>query len=205
MMLDAPGHSTDPTQVKRPTVGVAQRSAGRLGPFRRQERSGEPRGGTLARPAVAGRGALDSLQRRVRLVMIRSAYALHMATMTAIVHNDYGTAPEDVLRLAEVDKPTMADDQVLVRVHAASVDRGTWHIIAGLPYPIRVAGFGLRKPKYLNPGRSLAGTVKAVGNKVTGSKPGDEVFGICAGSFAEYVCVRTDKLAPKPTNLGSGH
>ena len=119
----------------------------------------------------------------------------------AIVHTDYGPAPEDVLRLEEVDKPAMADDQVLVRVRAASVDRGTWHIMAGLPYPIRVAGFGLRKPKYLNPGRSLAGTVEAVGKDVTGFEPGDDVFGIGGGSFAEYVCVRTDKLAAKPTNL----
>jgi NADPH:quinone reductase-like Zn-dependent oxidoreductase len=121
--------------------------------------------------------------------------------MKAIVHDHYGTAPEAVLRLEEVDTPAMAEDQVLVRVHAASVDRGTWHIMAGLPYPIRVAGFGLRRPKYLNPGRSLAGTVEAVGNDVTGFKPGDEVFGIGAGSFAQRVCVRTDKLAPKPTNL----
>ena len=68
--------------------------------------------------------------------------------MTAIVHDAYGTVPADVLRLVEVDKPTIADDQALVRVRAASVDRGTWHIMAGLPYPIRVAGFGLRKPKY---------------------------------------------------------
>jgi NADPH:quinone reductase-like Zn-dependent oxidoreductase len=124
-----------------------------------------------------------------------------MATMTAIVHDDYGTVPEDVLRLEEVEKPTIADDQVLVRLHAASVDRGTWHVMAGLPYPIRVAGFGLRKPKYLNPGRSLAGTVEAVGSHVTGFKPGDEVFGICEGSFAEYAGVRTKKLAPKPSNL----
>ena len=95
--------------------------------------------------------------------------------MTAIVHDDYGTIPEDVLRLEEVGKPTIADDQVLVRVQAASVDRGTWHIMAGLPDPIRVAGFGLRRPKYLNPGRSLAGTVEAVGNDVTSFKPSDEV------------------------------
>lgn len=122
-------------------------------------------------------------------------------TMMAIVHTDYSSVPEDVLRLEEVDKPAMPDDQVLVRVRAASVDRGTWHIMAGLPYPIRVAGFGLRKPKYLNPGRSLAGTVEAVGSEMIGFEPADEVFGICAGSFAEYVCVGTDKLAPKPTNL----
>jgi NADPH:quinone reductase-like Zn-dependent oxidoreductase len=89
----------------------------------------------------------------------------------------------------------------LAVVHAASVDRGTWHIMAGLPYPIRVAGFGLRKPKYPNPGRSLAGTVEAAGDDVTGFSPGDEVYGICDGSFAQYVRVRTGKLAPKPVNL----
>src|SRR6266498_3059918 len=99
-------------------------------------------------------------------------------TMKAIVQDEYGTAPEDVLRLQEVARPTIGDDDVLVRVRAASVDRGTWHVMAGLPYPIRVAGFGLRRPKYLNPGRSLAGTVEAVGTSVTGVKPGDEVFGI---------------------------
>ena len=123
------------------------------------------------------------------------------ATMTAIVHREYGDAPEDVLRLEEVDEPTIGDDEVLVRVHAASVDRGTWHIMAGLPYPIRVAGFGLRRPKHLNPGRSLAGTVATVGTDVTGFEPGDEVFGSCDGSFAPYARVRTDKLAPKPSNL----
>jgi NADPH:quinone reductase-like Zn-dependent oxidoreductase len=135
------------------------------------------------------------------LTVTAAATLFAVATMTAIVHDAYGTVPRDVLRLVEVDKPTIADDQALVRVRAASVDRGTWHIMAGLPYPIRVAGFGLRKPKYLNPGRSLAGTVEAVGTDVTGFKPGDEVFGIGAGSFAEYVGVRTDKLAPKPSNL----
>ena len=130
-----------------------------------------------------------------------AAAAAPVDTMTAIVHDSYGTAPEDVLRLAEVDRPAIGADEVLVRVQAASVDRGTWHIMAGLPYPIRLAGFGLRKPKYLNPGRSLAGTVEAVGTEVTGFAPGDEVYGICDGSFAEYVRVQTDKLAPKPSNL----
>ena len=124
-----------------------------------------------------------------------------MGSMTAIVQDVYGTEPESVLRLATVDRPTVRDHEVLVRVHAASVDRGTWHVMAGLPYPIRAAGFGLRRPKYRNPGRSLAGTVDAVGAEVSGFEPGDEVFGICAGSFAEYVSVRTDTLAPKPSNL----
>ncbi len=87
--------------------------------------------------------------------------------MTAIVQDRYGTSPEDVLRLAQVDRPTIGDDEVLVRVRAASVGRETVHVMTGLPYPIRVAGFGLRAPKYLNPGQSLAGTVEAIGRDVT--------------------------------------
>ena len=122
-------------------------------------------------------------------------------TMKAIVQDDYGSAPEDVLRLAEVARPTIGDDDVLVRVRAASVDRGTWHVMAGLPYPIRVAGFGLRRPKALNPGRSVAGTVESVGKDVTGLEPGDEVYGTCDGSFAEYARARTDRLVAKPANL----
>jgi NADPH:quinone reductase-like Zn-dependent oxidoreductase len=122
-------------------------------------------------------------------------------TMRAVVQDRYGSAPADVLRLARIDRPTIGDDEVLVRVHAASVDRGTWHIMAGLPLPIRLAGFGLRRPKYANPGRSLAGTVEAVGADVAGFAAGDEVFGIGDSTFAEYARARTDKLAPKPSNL----
>jgi|tagenome__1003787_1003787.scaffolds.fasta_scaffold20578608_2 NADPH:quinone reductase-like Zn-dependent oxidoreductase len=123
------------------------------------------------------------------------------STMQAVVQDRYGSAPEDVLRLAGIEKPTIGPDQVLVRVHAASVDRGTWHIMAGLPYPIRLAGFGLRRPKCSNPGRNLAGTVEAIGTSVAGFRPGDAVFGIGEGTFAEYSIARTDTLAPKPTNL----
>src|SRR4051812_15031775 len=122
-------------------------------------------------------------------------------TMRAVVQDRYGPAPEDILRLAEVDRPTFGDGAVLVRVHAASVDRGTWHIMSGLPYPIRLAGFGLRRPKYANPGRNLAGTVEAVGAGVAGFAPGDEVFGMATGTFAEYATARPGKLAPKPKNL----
>src|SRR5919206_322843 len=121
--------------------------------------------------------------------------------MTAIVQDEYGPAPEDVLRVEEVEKPAIAADEVLVRVHAASVDRGTWHVMAGLPYPIRLAGFGLRRPKYRNPGRNLAGTVEAVGARVTAFTPGDAVFGIGEASFAEYARARPDKLASKPATL----
>jgi NADPH:quinone reductase-like Zn-dependent oxidoreductase len=122
-------------------------------------------------------------------------------TMLSIVQREYAADPEHVLRLERVAKPMIGDDHVLVRVRAASIDRGTWHLMAGLPYPIRAAGFGLRRPKHTNPGRSLAGTVEAVGAAVTGMAPGDEVFGIGESSFAEYSSARADKLAHKPSNL----
>ena len=122
-------------------------------------------------------------------------------TMKAIVQDEYGTAPEDVLRLADVARPAIGDDEILVHVRAASVDRGTWHVMAGLPYPLRLAGFGLRAPKAPNPGRSVAGTVESVGREVTEFKPGDEVYGTCDGSFAEYVRARAGRLASKPANL----
>src|SRR3954471_15169740 len=122
-------------------------------------------------------------------------------TMRAVVQDRYGPAPEAVLRIAEIDRPTIAGAEVLVRVRASSVDRGTWHIMAGLPYPIRLAGFGLHRPKYTNPGRNLAGTVAAVGADVSAFHPGDEVFGIGEATFAQYARARADKLATKPANL----
>jgi NADPH:quinone reductase-like Zn-dependent oxidoreductase len=121
--------------------------------------------------------------------------------MRAVVQDRYSSAPEELFRVAQIDRPTIGDDEVLVRVHAASVDRGTWHIMAGLPYPIRLAGFGLRRPKYANPGRNLAGTVEAVGAGVTGFAAGDEVYGMATSTFAEYTAARPAKLAPKPANL----
>jgi NADPH:quinone reductase-like Zn-dependent oxidoreductase len=119
----------------------------------------------------------------------------------AIVQHEYGTDPEAVLHLAEIAKPTIAQDEVLVRVRAASVDRGTWHVMTGLPYLIRLVGFGLRAPKAPNPGRSLAGTIEAVGRGVTELAPGDEVYGTCNGSFAEFAVVKLGMVAAKPANL----
>jgi NADPH:quinone reductase-like Zn-dependent oxidoreductase len=119
--------------------------------------------------------------------------------MKATVRDEYGSA--DVLELRDIDKPEIADDEVLVRVHAAGVDRGVWHIMTGLPYPIRIAGYGLRAPKNPVIGSDVAGVIEAVGKDVTRFQPGDEVFGIGKGSFAEYVCAREDKLAHKPANL----
>lgn len=122
-------------------------------------------------------------------------------TMRAIVQDAYGVAPEEVLRVGEIARPAVGADEVLVRVVAASVDRGTWHVMAGLPYLMRAAGFGMRAPKAMNPGRCLAGTVESVGKNVTGFSPGDEVFGTSEGSFAEYVAAAPAKLALKPASL----
>src|SRR5687768_13207060 len=119
--------------------------------------------------------------------------------MRAIVQDAYGEA--DVLRLAEIDRPTIGDDEVLVRVHAAGVDQGAWHLMAGLPYPIRLAGFGLRAPKARVRGRELAGRVEAVGPAVTTVRPGDEVLGIGEGSFAEYAVAAADKLVARPAGV----
>jgi NADPH:quinone reductase-like Zn-dependent oxidoreductase len=119
--------------------------------------------------------------------------------MKAVVQDTYGAA--DVLQLRDVDKPVVGDDEVLVRVHAAGVDPGVWHLMTGRPYLVRVMGYGLRTPKVRIRGRDVAGRVAAVGTNVTQVQPGEGVFGIGDGSFAEYVCARADKLAPKPANL----
>jgi len=122
-------------------------------------------------------------------------------TMQAIVQDRYGTAPQDVLRLARIATPGLEADEVLVRVQAAGVDRGTWHLMAGQPYLMRMLGFGLRGPKNPVPGLDVAGTVAAVGANVTRFRTGDEVFGIARGSFAEYAAAAEGKLASKPAGL----
>jgi NADPH:quinone reductase-like Zn-dependent oxidoreductase len=121
-------------------------------------------------------------------------------TMRAIVQEQYGQSV-DVLRLEEIDRPKVDDDDVLIRVHAASVHIGDWHVMTGLPYLLRVVGFGFRAPKARVRGMDVAGTVEAVGQNVTQFKAGDEVFGICAGSFAERAAAPVDTLAHKPANL----
>ena len=123
------------------------------------------------------------------------------AMMRAVVHTQYGAVAADVLRCATVSRPTVGEDDVLVRVHASSVDRGTWHIMAGLPLPIRLAGFGVRAPRHLNPGRCLAGTVTAIGTAVQSFQVGDRVFGTSDGTFAEYVTAHPDRLALIPSGL----
>lgn len=118
--------------------------------------------------------------------------------MRAIVQHAYGDA--EVLRPAEIDVPDIAADEVLVQVRAAGLDRGTWHLMAGRPYLIRPM-FGLRRPKTPVPGLDVAGVVAAVGADVTRFLPGDEVFGIARGSFAEYAAAKEDKLAHKPATI----
>jgi NADPH:quinone reductase-like Zn-dependent oxidoreductase len=120
-------------------------------------------------------------------------------TMKAIAQDAYGSA--DVLELRDVDRPVVGDDDVLLRVHAAGVDPGVWHLMTGMPYLVRLMGFGLRRPRVPIRGRDVAGRVEAVGKNVTRFHPGDEVFGTCDGSFAEFVCARPDRLAPRPANL----
>jgi len=95
--------------------------------------------------------------------------------MKAIVRDRYGSA--DVLQLRDVDVPEVGVDEVLVRVHAAGIDRGAWHIMAGLPYLIRLVGYGVRRPKAAGLGSEVAGVVEGVGAQVTGLRPGDSVYG----------------------------
>src|SRR5438094_6486874 len=119
--------------------------------------------------------------------------------MKAIVYCDYGLPN---LKLQEIEKPTPADDQLLVRVRAASVNPYDWHFVEGTPKIMRLMGVGLRKPKDTRLGVDFAGTVEAVGKNVTQFKPGDDVFGGRGGAFAEYVCPRADRaVAIKPANI----
>lgn len=117
--------------------------------------------------------------------------------MKAMVQDTYGST----LEFSDIDKPSVGDGEVLVRVHAAGVDPGVWHLMAGRPYLLRLLGFGLRRPKVRVRGLDVAGTVEAVGKSVTRFKQGDEVFGTCEGSFAEYACAGEEKFALKPANL----
>jgi NADPH:quinone reductase-like Zn-dependent oxidoreductase len=118
--------------------------------------------------------------------------------MKAIVYHHYGSP--DVLQWEEIEKPTAGDNEVLIRVRAASVNPLDWHFMRGTPYIVRIPA-GLRKPKVTRLGVDVAGQVEAVGRNVTQLKPGDEVFGSCRGAFAEYVCTSESALVMKPDNV----
>jgi NADPH:quinone reductase-like Zn-dependent oxidoreductase len=120
-------------------------------------------------------------------------------TMKAVIREAYGSV--DVLRLGEVAKPAAGDGEALVRVLAAGVDQGVWHLMVGMPYVMRLVGFGVRAPKNPLLGYDVAGRVEAVGANAGAFRPGDEVFGTCRGSFAEYAVARADRLAAKPDNV----
>ncbi len=128
--------------------------------------------------------------------------------MKAIVQDKYGS-PDDVLELKDIDKPVVKDDDVLVRVHAASMHADVWHVVTGRPYILGMIGAGLRKPKNPVPGTDVAGRVESVGKNVTQFQPADEVFGESVrgfqwkngGVFAEYASVPEDALALKPAGL----
>jgi NADPH:quinone reductase-like Zn-dependent oxidoreductase len=138
-----------------------------------------------------------------RLGVVHAAYGA--TTMTAIVQDRYGAKPEEVLRLDETARPEIGDKEVLVRVRSASVDRGTWHLMTGRPNLMRLMGFGLRRPKQPNPGRSVSGTVEAVGTAVLDLRPGDEVYGTAEGSLAECARAKRHTLALKPACLSFEH
>lgn len=121
------------------------------------------------------------------------------SAMRAIVHDRYGSA--EVLRLETTRRPTIADDEVLIEVHAAGVDRGTEHLLTGRPYLVRLAGYGITKPKNRVPGLDVAGVVVEVGSAVTRFVTGDEVFGAAHGSFAEFARASENSLAVKPSTL----
>ena len=118
--------------------------------------------------------------------------------MQAIVQRGYG--PATVLHLTQIDTPAPGKHDVLVHVHAAGLDRGTWHLMAGKPYLLRLV-FGIRAPKQPVPGHDVAGTVAAVGSAVTRFAVGDQVYGFGNGTFAQYCVAREDKLARKPANV----
>jgi NADPH:quinone reductase-like Zn-dependent oxidoreductase len=119
--------------------------------------------------------------------------------MRAIVQDTYGSA--EVLRLGEIERPEVGDDEVLVRVHAAGLDRGVWHMMTGLPLMIRIMGFGFRGPKTRVPGNDFAGRIGVLGKNVGGLEEGEEVFGVSLGTFCEYVSVSSDRIERKPANL----
>jgi NADPH:quinone reductase-like Zn-dependent oxidoreductase len=127
--------------------------------------------------------------------------------MQAVIHRRYGPA-EEVLSVREVDKSVPKENEVLVRIRAASMHADVWHVIEGVPWLLRLMGNGVRKPKHRIPGTDLSGVVEAVGKNVTRFEVGDEVFGESArfgwmngGAYAEYSAVREDYLVHKPANL----
>ncbi len=129
----------------------------------------------------------------------RSTQTQEGTTMRAVTKRGYGSA--DVLEVTTIERPTIADDEVLIEVQAAGLDRGVWHLMTGRPYLIRILGYGLTKPKNAVPGMDVAGRVVAIGDEVTRFAAGDEVFGIGIGTYAEFAAAKESKLAHKPGTI----
>jgi NADPH:quinone reductase-like Zn-dependent oxidoreductase len=130
---------------------------------------------------------------------LKATHQADTGTMRAIVQDAYGTT--DTWHLSDTTKPEIKPDEVLVRVHAAGLDRGTWHVMTGRPYLMRMMGFGFRGPKNRVPGLATAGTIAAIGSAVTRFSVGDDVYGVSRGAFAEFAAAPEEKLAHKPANL----
>ncbi|WP_299443851.1 NAD(P)-dependent alcohol dehydrogenase [uncultured Phycicoccus sp.] len=126
----------------------------------------------------------------------RSTEAREATTMRAVRQLAYGST--DVLEVATIERPTIADDEVLIEVEAAGLDRGVWHLMTGRPYLMRIMGFGLTRPKNPVPGMDVAGRVVAIGADVSRFAVGDEVFGIGGGTYAEFAAAKESKLVHKP-------
>lgn len=134
-----------------------------------------------------------------RLAVASPKSVEHTETMQAITQTAYGGI--EVFSFGPIPRPRIAANEVLVRVESAGLDRGTWHMMTGRPYLMRVMGFGFSRPKQSVPGLDVAGTVVEAGDAVTRFKVGDAVFGIAKGSYAEFAAALEEKLAHKPASL----
>lgn len=119
--------------------------------------------------------------------------------MQAVVQRSYGSV--ETLESTKIARPEVGTGEVLIEVHAAGVDRGVWHLMTGMPYLVRLAGYGITKPKQLVPGLDVSGTVAAVGDGISRFAVGDEVFGIARGAYADYAVAEENKLARKPAGI----
>lgn len=129
----------------------------------------------------------------------RSTETREGTTMRAVTQRAYGSA--DLLQVTTIERPTIADDEVLIEVEAAGLDRGVWHLMTGRPYLIRILGYGLTRPSNAVPGMDVAGRVVAIGDAVTRFCVGDEVFGIGTGTYAEFAAAKESKLVGKPATI----
>lgn len=151
-------------------------------------------------PALVGEASLVTpLTDKPMAAPRTSNVQTHPEFMNAVFQTQYGES--DVLQFGQRQVPQPGERQVLIKVEAAGLDRGTWHMMSGKPYLLRVLGFGFKRPKQPVPGMDVSGRVVAVGSEVTEWAPGDAVFGIGSGTFAQYAIAEAEKLAPRPDSI----